>query len=301
MDRVSRAVALCIVVTYVSGFLIMSLNDSRYGFTDMNPLRPRILAAGGWLLLLLAVPFELIRQSMRPPAWRPELSHWCETGPLILAYWIETTPLLMWSSSVFNYDYGVASAGRQVDLSAPKIIMWLLFAILGVIAIYTLSENVPKKITSGLATSLVGYTLYSGAVQMFERKQFDESALSLWFTAVGILLEMRARNWKFRLGYWPRGIVMYLAVVSIFATNYYSHIKASYGGGALTPIQITFTKKFSPVQGQTINCMLIDETDAGLFVLGKNEKHATFIPRSSVAVVHFADSPEPSIFEPKSE
>src|SRR5579871_2249894 len=61
IDVVSKAVALCIAVIYVSGFLITSLNDFRYGFSVMNPLRPRILAAGGWFFLFLAVPVELIR------------------------------------------------------------------------------------------------------------------------------------------------------------------------------------------------------------------------------------------------
>jgi hypothetical protein len=219
-------------------------------------------------------------------------------GRLILAYVSEAAGLLMLSSWVFNYD--VASMGQPANPPSREILILLLPA-LGVLAIFIFSERMPKKIKAGLSIALVGSLLFWGREELLDKKQFDVLALFMWFIAVGIviLLEMRSRGWKRRLGYWPGGVMMYLAAMSIFASNYYSHIKASFGGGALIPIQVTFTSNFPPMPGQTLGCMLIDETDAGLYVTGRNEGHATFIPRSSVAVVHFAGSSEASIFASK--
>jgi hypothetical protein len=40
---------------------------------------------------------------------------------------------------------------------------------------------------------------------------------------------------------------------------------------------------------QSVGALLVDESDAGLYVVGKNDKEATFIPRSAVGLVYYSD------------
>jgi hypothetical protein len=87
-----------------------------------------------------------------------------------------------------------------------------------------------------------------------------------------------------------------LAILTVFATIYYPHIKSKWGGGEPISIEITFSKDAPNHSGQTVNCFLIDETDEGFYAVGKGDRHATFIPRTEVSLVYFAESNEQSIF-----
>src|ERR1700680_4827588 len=60
LETVSKATAVLLVGTYVLGFVIVSLHDASYGFFEVNPLRPRILAAGLLFLLMTALPASFV-------------------------------------------------------------------------------------------------------------------------------------------------------------------------------------------------------------------------------------------------
>jgi hypothetical protein len=298
LDAISKMAALCIAFVYVSGFLITSLNDFRYGFSEMNPFRPRILAAGGWLLVFIAIPIELVRLLI--PLWKPQEPIWYRPVPLLYAYYVETCFILMWFGpplTLFNFD----------DLSGlPHVATWKILVpvtafVVGSVALVIFSEKIPKPVKAGIALALAGYFLWQVIDQLSVEKLFEWNALQLWFMAVGTfaLAEMKSRAWKFQLGYWPRGVVLYLGALSIFATTYYPHIKASYGGGAAIPVEVTFTKDAPAFPNQLVSCLLIDETDSGFYLTAKGEQHATFVPRSSAAMIHFAEASEPSIFTSK--
>ncbi len=54
------------------------------------------------------------------------------------------------------------------------------------------------------------------------------------------------------------------------------------------PITVTFTKDAAKNALQDVPFKLLDERDAGLYVLPLNEKTATFVPRSAVGMVQFS-------------
>jgi hypothetical protein len=55
-ETLSKAIAGIVIALYASGFLIVSLYHSRFGFIGTNPFRPRILAAGAWFFFFTAIP-----------------------------------------------------------------------------------------------------------------------------------------------------------------------------------------------------------------------------------------------------
>lgn len=140
-----------------------------------------------------------------------------------------------------------------------------------------------------------------GAWNAVSKGWFQDSAIALWMLGIGIicLYEMADRSWKFKLGDWPRSLIFLLIALLVFATIYYPHIKSSWGGGAPIRVSLTFTKDSVVLANQRIDCLLIDETDSGFYVVGNGDQHATFIPRGSVGLIHFADGEKKSSFTSK--
>src|SRR5579884_4161739 len=67
-DILSKGVAGAVLALYASGFLIISIHQSTYGFTEASPFRPRILAAGSWFFFFFAIPIAVAMQ-YRDKSW----------------------------------------------------------------------------------------------------------------------------------------------------------------------------------------------------------------------------------------
>jgi len=112
LDIVSKSVAAFAIVLYGCGFLIMSIHQFSYGFTELSPLRPRIASARG----ATALPAEAT-----PGSWRAAEEH--PTG-----LDMPTSRRIHWSTICRPRPAGVAGRnaaglnGRisQVILSIPS-------------------------------------------------------------------------------------------------------------------------------------------------------------------------------------
>jgi len=299
LESLSKAVALCIAVLYVCGFLITSLHDFHFGFSEMNPLRPRILTAGAWFLLFLALPFALVRELLRHKLWASESKWWFKGASLLLAYWFSCNFIFFAAGNIFIFD--------EQGLPTPpipatwKIVLGGVLILITISAVVVFYSKIPKSLVALGIAVYFGIVLWQAIDKLFVQDRFERSAPSLWMVAIGFicLYEMKLRSWKLKLGDWPQSLITFLAALLVFATSYYPHIKASWGGGMPIPINLTLTKDAVALANQQIDCILIDETDAGFYVIGKGDKHATFIPRASAGMIHFADSSEVSLFTPK--
>ena len=60
VDLIVKATVVLAAVLYGFGFLVISIHQYRYGLTEMNLLRPKVLAAGIWFVCFTAVPFVLV-------------------------------------------------------------------------------------------------------------------------------------------------------------------------------------------------------------------------------------------------
>jgi hypothetical protein len=56
IESLGKLGPIVLVSIYVVGFLTLSLRDALYGFSELDPLRPRILSAGTWFLVFAGVP-----------------------------------------------------------------------------------------------------------------------------------------------------------------------------------------------------------------------------------------------------
>jgi len=79
-----------------------------------------------------------------------------------------------------------------------------------------------------------------------------------------------------------------LAAILLFANLIYPHVKSEWGGGQPIDITIRFTKDSSVLASQKVGMQLIDEGDAGFYVLLPHQTRLLFIPRADIAAVSYS-------------
>ena len=109
LELLSKGVAAAAVAIYVCGFLVISINYSRYGVLETNPFRTRILAAGAWFILFTIIPVSIILayERSRPIAW-VRLSRY------LYPYYIACMGLGIMSQFVLQFSERVPQKGATV-------------------------------------------------------------------------------------------------------------------------------------------------------------------------------------------
>ena len=255
----------------------------------MNPLRPRILIAGGWFLLSLAIPFEFIRGLHNHKVLKGDEPWWYKTMELLLAYYVSCNLVFAWSSGVFNYDKYEIGDLDFLSSSTASVVAIVTLGI-GVIIASVFNKHLPKFTRSSLIAGYYAFLIMKSFDEVAVHHKFFPSANTVWLLTVGliILFEMRRLKLQNKFGDWPLSFFILLGMLAFFAKFYYPHIKSEWGGGSPIPVTVAFSKDAVPFAGQSLSCLLVDETDAGFYIVAKNERVATFVPRSAVASVRFS-------------
>ena len=271
LDAVSKSVAVFAIILYGCGYLIISVHQFSYGFVETNPFRPRIASAGAWFLLFMAIPLAIARGMLKyRHLLEGQEKWWHNIGAILFAYYTACFffgPLFFWMFDFYVDPIAVlpTPAIWKVALAAAG------FFVLASLCIW---KRVPWYV-SGIATVvLVGNLVRSAAIELFALGHFRFGAIWLWFFTIGViaLVEMASRSWKPRLGDWTQTVFLILGASLVFASYYYPHIKSSWGGGAPIPVTIYFTRDSTVMPSQSVGALLVDESDAGLYVVGKNDK-----------------------------
>jgi len=255
----------------------------------MNPFRPRILTAGAWFFLFLAVPFALVRQLTKTDAYKQsEVKGIARLVNLSWAYILSCSLIILASGRIFRFDS--EPVPPVPHFVVWKVTLWVVGIIVLLVVIAKYAKKWPKWVGTVFTALLVLNIAWGAVNDFFNLGRFHSSATMLWLLAVGGLFayELTIRSWKPTLGDWPQTLIALLALVLIFATRYYPHILSSWGGGMPIPITVTYTKDAVKTPSQDMGYLLIDETDAGFYVVGMDDKTATFIPRASIGMVRFA-------------
>ncbi len=188
--------------------------------------------------------------------------------------------------NVFDFQDGDASANSTWY-------NWVLPVVSGVGVLVFLDQwkRLPRMIAPITSIGLVGFLLVFGFREGFAHHHASEAAITLWFLPLGFFAhnEMSSRSWKVRSGNWQQSLSILITLLLLFASYYYPHLKPSWGGGVPIPITIYFTKDSTVMPSQRVGASLVDESDVGLYVVGKNDKKATFIPRSAIGLVYYSD------------
>jgi len=293
LETLSKSIAAFAIILYGCGFLITSIYHARYGFTETNPLRPRIASAGAWFLLFMTLPIALINGFMNSKAYNEHKDKWfAGIHVLIPSYMTACVGLqaLFGTGWIFDF-YQEEYPDQTIGTWHPLLIFFGTVAFVFVIVIFLQWKRVPRYIPALVWIACFAFIIQRSVDALFYKGRFQGNAIGLWFLVGGILVyfEGKRRSWRPILGDWPVTTFFIFAGLLAFANFYYPHIKSSVGGGTPIPVTIQFTKDSIIKPNQSVAAFLIDESDSGLYIVGKADKKATFIPRNAIGVVHFSD------------
>jgi hypothetical protein len=287
-ETLSKAVAGIVIALYASGFLIISIYHSKYGFVGTNPFRPRILAAGAWFFLFTAIPTSI--------ALRYRTEPWSRIARNAFFLWIGSCSLsLPLGNLLFDFP-------PNPNYLPPGKWGWAV-SLFGLAAMILLQVSVKKKtapqwIVATLSVSLALYSVSFSVRNVFTYHQFDFSTLALWFfaTTLAVKLEFEVRTGRNLAedGEWSKPLVLLFGLLLIFSRELYPHLKASWGGGTPANVTIYFSRDSLLSPNRSVQAQLIEESDEGFYIVGPKELKAIFVPRSSVAMIYFSDKPADS-------
>jgi hypothetical protein len=287
-ETLSKAVAAIVIALYASGFLIISISHSKYGFVGTNPFRPRILAAGAWFFLLTAIPVSI--------ALRYRTEPWSRIARNAFFLWVGLYSLsLPLGNLLFEFP-------PNPNYLPPGKWSWAV-VILGMAAVILLQvlvrkKTVPQWIVAILSVCLTLYLVSFAVRSFFTDHHFDLSTLALWFfaTTLAVKLEFEVRTDRNLAedGEWSKPLVLLFGLLLIFSRELYPHLKTSWGGGTPADVTVYFTKDSLLNPNKAVQAQLIEESDEGFYIVGPKESKAIFVPRGSVAIIYFSDKPADS-------
>ncbi len=287
IDTASKLGALSFVAVYAIGYLVTSIHLAASGVGFANPLKPRTAAAGVLFCLLFGWPMLVSEQFIKrqlvlvPSLPETSFTHLYRAtrfygvclGSAFLLF-----PLFAFSSlglrrtavlaGLIIIEAGFAGAVRTWEsleirvVKHPRFLAWLYFFLL-------------------LAFSTIPFSTL--------REEFTWAHVPLWLFGCGVFVQSTRHVAKQKLsGAVPYLVLQALLPVLVFGTWIYPHVKSEWGGGQPVDIVAHFTKDSSVFASQKVSMRLLDEADAGFYVLLQNQKRVVFLPRGSVASIAYS-------------
>jgi hypothetical protein len=261
------------------------LHHARYGFAAINPFRPRILSAGTWFLFFCLLPaYAAItepagQQHLFKTASKPE-----KIAIFLVFYYAGCAGVAYVLIGVFD-----VLGSSRLD---PLIIVISAVAAVVVGSLYKFVQCSVLTTTVALLSVVGSVTL--AILNIIRHKGFAIDAVALWFFFVG-LAAVIARALlsslisEFRV-HWVTPLSGFLIALTLFGVVFYPHMKSDWGGGKPTAVTLYFTPNSPILPNKHLQTQLIEETDAGYFVVSAEQK-AIFVPRGSVSLAYFSDKP----------
>jgi len=281
-ETLSKAIAGIAIALYASGFLVVSLYHSKFGFVGTNPFRPRVLAAGAWFFFFTALPVS-IAVRFRAEPWK----NVARNAYAWIAFYGLSIPLGYLFLEFSPYQPSITHSKWSVVLPTVLLAASLLFGFL------TYIKKIPQWVAIVSSVTLTLYWAMDPVRRFFTDHRFDLTSVVLWFFAIMMVVklefEVRSNRNLAEGGEWSKPLVLLFGLLLIFSRELYPHLKTSWGGGTPADVTVYFTKDSLLSPNKAVQAQLIEESDEGFYIVGPKEAKAIFIPRHSVALVYFSD------------
>lgn len=296
-EFLSKAVVFIVFVSYVFGFLIVSIHNSEYGFGEINPLKPKILAAGALFVFLTFFPivvaqryFVALDKNLTP------IQKYARWAVAAAGYLLRCN--LYGVSFVTLYAYSVRKTAPEFHWNWRNGLQLFVLMVVFIATSHFVEQGQKLYKEHPKAIIVIGCFLLAAALTILVWWSNGNIATTfeLWLFGIGVIaviehqiiggriIERTAYNW---LG----SALMLIPALVVFATGVYPQIKTSWGGGSTTPVVVYFSTESRILPGQHFEGDLLDESDSGIYVVKPNEKQAIFVPRSAISAMYFSDKP----------
>lgn len=281
-DLLSKGWVLLLAAIYGTGYLVVSIYHASLGLNEINALRPKVAAAGLLFLVLTScavlLAFHVFNfvKSDRDMSTTQKLiiagmMLYCfdiagALGVSLLMDYDNNQPLnsivsTLWASGVLVALAAVGGRNyRQVQLWKAH---WLFQLACILVTASLLVMSMPRHGQFGCRQ----FALYLATVQ------FAAASLS----NVNPLLATS------RFNIYTTTIVTMLLPFITFSLWVYPHTHAAFGGGEPTAAEMSLVPSLVP----KISVRIIDETEAGYYLIESTDTRVSFIPRSRVTQVIF--------------
>lgn len=306
VESISKVAAGFLLAAYVSGYLIVSIYNSSFGFTELNPLKPKILGAGILFGALTAIAFYASNLIYSKPSTAEgtlrkvdtylsrtvAYFYACSVGTnglsLIISQRTEAQPLLKAPA--------VLAPIFHVPADTPSLLFFLITVPLFVLSVRQL------KLTAKHPSISVSAALLLLAIQtaddLFRATVYSSTWIGLWLFGSGLALRPLAiialNPQRRRTLDWTTQLFVPITALFFFSRWIYPKIKASWGGGEPIPVVLYLTKDSPLKPGESYPVLLLDESDTGFYFAEQPRSKAVFIPRSQVSMIFFSDKPLPT-------
>lgn len=317
LEPLTKAAAIWLVITYVAGYLIVSVYESSFGFTELNPFKPKILAAG--VLFMSLSVLGVLGASVAFREWTNSIVPWSRQvavlGISALLYFYATLVLAAFFLASLSPDSNFLAA----FLSGSH---WLLPPVILAVAIASVIS--PRLFGETRYIGLINTTVGIGSnlavfILLYLEWTFTKGsagfAIHMWLFVLGtsVVTEFKAgfatHMWLYLSGASVvtefedakqvgslrninlNTLVLFTLIpLLVFARKVYPRITASFGGGEKIPIVLFFTKDSLIKPNESLNVELIEEAENGFYFLPKGSSKAVFVPRTFVAMVSFSET-----------
>jgi hypothetical protein len=303
LESLSKITAILFLIVYVCGFLVVSLYNSSFGFSDMNPFRPKILTAGILFLFFTLLPILPAQKIFRHGEKLSSEQSFARIILELIAFLITCSVTSVCLSAIY-----VPSLDKSLNLhkdswSDTAIISFCVLFILFILALFFRTawsnyKDHPKIVSFIVGIALVGLITAS----FLQAKQNVLYAIELWFFAVGVgsvLITNFLIKPEIKSDLEGQRAILWiiLLALTVFPVHIYPRIKSSWGGGSPISVTIYFEKDSLILPSQQLSAKMIDESDNGFFLIQDGKSEALFLPRSDVAVISFSQEPlDPKLF-----
>lgn len=274
-----------LAVIYGSGYIVVSIYHASLGLSEVNPLRPKVAAAG-----LLFLVFSLLALYLMTFIGAETLGQAKNLSPLHRWFFLVCVGglRLYCADAVVSFTFMLVfhfEGAQEYTLPYTALVISSNAVLAALIACPF--ERVRRVMfhwiflaLSGLATvALLAMSFpYQG---QFGIRQFASYLFIIQFASVGVGRYFLASKDR-ETPSWLSIAIQLLIPVVFYGAQVYPHIRSAFGGGDPAPAQIQLE-----LRNELKAVRIIDETDAGFYVLQDNEKSVTYLPRGAVGSIKF--------------
>ena len=282
----ARAGAILVIALYVSGYLVVTFNNAKYGIVEFGLFRAKLLSAGFLLLVFVALPtVEVLRAwslfgfKISPTDKIPGVDHPPSVGYL----------------DVFISSWGFTFLLRVLVFADTDFLGKLFGAFFVILALGTgaiIYGRNKGRLRPKLCLLLMLTTVALGFGSLVLLKKWQTIYLLIWFLIVGFFaqrVELVIREpQRLKSVNWFSTLMSALGLFATFGALFYPNIRPAFGGGQPVKVTIQFTNS-SPIDGANkFAGWLVDEGDSGYYIVRARKDHnAIFLPRALVSAVYF--------------
>lgn len=296
LELLSKGWVFLLAAIYASGYIVVSIYHASLGLNEINPLRPKI-AAAGLLFLALGLGANYIQRHV-DAFFKDSSSYESESQRRILsafggALGMYCLDLIGATAVTLLMRFDMASNNGGLFYA-----LWMLGILLSVMSV-SARKSRPRLLRFSthwsftLVCILVLMALTGMSAPLHGELGLRQFALYIATVQLAIIM---ATNFHVIFGPWAEGnwsilTAAMLLPLLLFGIWVYPHTKAAFGGGEPTTAEISVLPTSGSGTPTTVSVKLVDESDAGFYVIEANDSRVLYIPRNLVMSVRF-DKPK---------